>query len=110
MLLDHRPRQKPVMAPFFGRPARCDRSAGVLLRRVRVPLLFYAGYSVPGTDPLDNWRLELRLPRVIMPEALKGLSPEEIAGVINHELEGLILHRPDEVFWLHDRFKGTPTP
>ena len=110
MLLDHRPRQKPVTAPFFGRPAACDRSAGVLLRRVKAPLVFYGGYSVPGTDPLDNWRLELRISRVIMPEELTGLSPEEIAGVINRELEGLILYRPDEVFWLHDRFKGAPAP
>lgn len=110
MLLDHRPRLKPVTAPFFGRPAACDRSAGVLIRRVKAPLVFYGCYSVPGTDPLDNWRLELRISRVIYPEELSGLSPEEIATVINRELEGLILYRPDEVFWLHDRFKGSPAP
>ena len=110
MLLDHRPRQKPVTAPFFGRPAACDRSAGVLIRRVKVPLIFYACYSVPGTDPLDNWRFELRITRVVQPEELSGLSPEEIATVVNRELEGLILHRPDEVFWLHDRFKGASAP
>lgn len=110
MLLDHRPRQKPVYAPFFGRPAACDRSAGVLLRRVKVPLVFYGCYSVPGTDPLKSWRFDLRFPRVIQPEELAGLGPEEIAAAVNRELEGLILHQPDEVFWLHDRFKGAPAP
>jgi lauroyl/myristoyl acyltransferase len=110
MLMDHRPRQKPVYAPFFGRPAACDRSTGVLLRRVKVPLVFYGCYSLAGTDPLKNWRFELRFPRVIQPDELRGLGPEEIAARVNSELERLILHRPDEVFWLHDRFKGAPAP
>ena len=108
MLLDHRPRQKPVIAPFFGRPAACDRSAGVLLRRVKAPLVFYGCYSVPGTDPLRDWRFDLRFPSVIQPEELEGLRPAEIAARINVESERLILHRPDEMFWLHDRFKEAP--
>lgn len=108
MLLDHRPRQKPVYAPFFGRPAGCDRSAGVLLRRVKAPLVFYGCYSAPGAVALKDWRFELRFPRVIFPDELKGLSAEEITTRINVELEGLILHRPDESFWLHDRFRDAP--
>lgn len=108
MLMDHRPRQKPVYAPFFGRPAGCDRSAGVLLRRVKAPLVFYGCYAAPGADPLRDWRFELRFPAVIQPEELKGLGPEEVAARVNQELEGLILHRPREVFWLHDRFKEAP--
>jgi len=108
MLLDHRPRQKPVYAPFFGRLAACDRSAGVLLRRVKAPLVFYACYSQEGTDALDSWRFQLRFPAVIEPAELAGLSPESIAARINSELERLILHRPSEAFWLHDRFRGAP--
>ena len=110
MLLDHRPRQKPVWAPFFGRMAACDRSAGVLLRRVKAPLVFYGCYSEPGEDVLDRWRFQLRFPRVLHPEELSGLGPEAVAARVNAELEQLILHRPDEVFWLHDRFKGAPPP
>jgi lauroyl/myristoyl acyltransferase len=108
MLLDHRPRQKPVYAPFFGRIAPCDRSAGVLLRRVKAPLVFYACYSAEGTEALDSWRFQLRFPAVIEPEELVGLGPESIAARVNSELERLILHRPDEAFWLHDRFRGAP--
>lgn len=110
MLLDHRPRQKPVWAPFFGRPAACDRSAGVLIRRVGAPLVFYGCYGLPGDDPLRSWRFELRFPRVIWPDELVGLGPEEVAARVNAELEGLVLHRPEQVFWLHDRFKGAPEP
>lgn len=108
MLLDHRPRQKPILAPFFGRPAGCDRSAGVMIRRVGAPLVFYGCYGLPGVDPLKEWRFELRFPRVIFPEDLAGLNPVEIATRVNRELEGLLLHRPEQVFWLHDRFKGAP--
>ncbi len=108
MLLDHRPRQKAIYAPFFGRLAACDRSAGVLLRRVKAPLVFYACYSQPGTDALDAWRFQMRFPVVIEPEELSALDPESIATRINSELERLILHRPDEAFWLHDRFRGAP--
>ena len=108
MLLDHRPRQKPVWAHFFGRPAGCDRSAGVLLRRVKAPLVFYGCYGAEGAHPLRDWRFELRFPSVIYPEELRGLGPEEIAERVNRELEALILHRPKEVFWLHDRFKNAP--
>ncbi|MEM9382852.1 MAG: lysophospholipid acyltransferase family protein [Planctomycetota bacterium] len=108
ILLDHRPRQKPVIAPFFGRPAACDRSAGVLIRRVRAPLVFYGCYGAPGTDPVRDWRFEMRVPAVIQPEELAGVSPEEIVARVNAELERLILHRPSEVFWLHDRFRDAP--
>ncbi|MEL6907574.1 MAG: hypothetical protein AAFP22_19355, partial [Planctomycetota bacterium] len=86
--------------------AGCDRSAGVLIRRVGAPLVFYGCYSSPGGDPLSDWRFELRFPRVIRPEELAGKDPVAIATLVNRELEGLILHRPDEVFWLHDRYRG----
>ncbi len=50
----------------------------------------------------------MRFPVVIEPEELSALDPESIATRINSELERLILHRPDEAFWLHDRFRGAP--
>ena len=82
--------------------------AGVLLRRVKAPIVFYGCYSAPGSDPFRDWRFELRLPAVIQPEELAGLDASEVAGRINLELEKLILHRPEEMFWLHDRFRGAP--
>lgn len=103
MLLDQRARKRPVMAPFFGRVARCDRSAGVLLKRVRAPLLFVACYRT-GT-PL-SWRLEI--PRVIWPEECASFSVEGLVGVVNRELERMILRAPEQYFWLHERYRGAP--
>ena len=104
MLLDHRSRKKPVWAPFFGRPAACDRSAGVLLRRLGAPILFAACYDQRGAD--QPFRLELGT--VLRPEDLGGGGPEGIASRVNHELEQLILAEPSQYFWLHDRFKDAP--
>jgi KDO2-lipid IV(A) lauroyltransferase len=103
LLLDHRPRQKPVYARYFGRPAACDRSAGVLLRRVEAPIVFYGCY---GTD--DPWRFDLRCTRLVRPEELAGLEPEAIATLVNGELEALALYLPDQYFWLHDRYRKAP--
>jgi len=104
MLLDHRAVQKPVLAPFFGRLARCERSSGVLLRRARVPAIVFACYR---TERLFYYRIVA--PRVLWPEDLEGRSPEEVAALVNVELEGLIRAAPEQYYWLHDRFYKTPT-
>ena len=102
MLLDQRPRQKPIYADFFGRPAACDRSVGVLLRRVGAPLAFVGCYDA---GPL---RFRLRFSRIIQPQELAGKAPEAVVERVNRELEGLILEAPDQYFWLHDRYRGAP--
>ena len=100
MLLDQRARKRPVFAPFFGRMARCDRSAGVLLRRLRAPI-------VVGACWIDGpWRWHARAHDLIEPADIAGLSPEEIATKINGCYERLILARPEQYFWLHDRYRG----
>jgi KDO2-lipid IV(A) lauroyltransferase len=108
LLLDHRPRQKPVYAPYFGRLAACDRSAGVLLRRVDAPIVFYGCYGLAEVDASAHWRFELRFTRLVRPEELHGLEPEAISALVNAELEALVRHRPDQYFWLHDRYRGAP--
>lgn len=102
MLLDQRARKKPVLAPLFGRPARSDRSAGVLLRRLKCPVVFMATYR---TGDL-RWRFVCE--RVLWPEEMAGASPDAIAGVINAELEKAIMVAPEQYFWLHDRYRDTP--
>lgn len=105
MLLDQRARVKPVLAPFFGRPARCDRSASVLLRRLRVPLVFAACYRT--ARPL-HWRFVAT--RVVEPAEVAGAGPEEVAALVNRELEKLILAAPEQYFWLHERWRGAEEP
>lgn len=103
MLLDQRARHKPLVAPFLGRLALCERAAPALVRRSGAPLVFAACYREP-----DRARYRLVLPKVIWAEELAGLAPTEVMARINRELERLILARPEQYFWLHDRYRGAP--
>jgi len=101
LLLDQRARKRPVLAPFFGRPARCDRSAAVLLKRLRAPVVFGACYR--SATP---WRWRLEMPVVLWPKDFEGASVEAVTARVNQELEKLILAAPEQYFWLHDRYRG----
>jgi KDO2-lipid IV(A) lauroyltransferase len=103
LLLDQRARVKPVLAPFFGRPARCDRSAGILIRRLGVPLVI--GVCYRADRPLT---FDFRAEVVISPAELSGMSPVDVATRVNREFERMILERPEQYFWLHDRYRDTP--
>lgn len=102
MLLDQRARKKPVLADFFGRLARSDRSAGVLVKRLGCPVVFMAAYRTADL----RWRFVAE--RVLQPEAFRGRNQEQIARLINAELERQILVDPEQYFWLHDRYRDTP--
>jgi len=103
MLLDHRGKGRSVVAPFFGRPALCERAAGVLLRRLRAPVLVGACYL---TERPLHYRLVVT--EVIRPEELQDASLEEAAARVNRAQEALILARPEQYFWLHDRYRKAP--
>ena len=103
MLLDQRARKRPVLAPFFGRLARCDRSAGVLMKRLERPVCLGACYL---TERPLYYRV--RFFDVLWPEELRQAKPEQIAERLNRGFERMILAAPDQYFWLHDRFKDTP--
>lgn len=101
LILDQRARKRPVMAPFFGRPARCDRSAAVLMKRLRAPIVFGACYRTE-----TPWRWRFDFPTVLWPKDFDGQSVEAITARVNRELERLILAAPEQYFWLHDRYRG----
>ncbi len=104
MLVDQRARGRTVVAPFFGRAAHCERSVSVLLRRTRVPLMVAACFESERA-----FHYEVRVPRVFWPRELEALSPEETMAAINGELERMIVARPEQYFWLHDRYRRAPT-
>jgi KDO2-lipid IV(A) lauroyltransferase len=101
LFLDQRANKKFVMAPFFGRRAKCERTASVFLRRMHAPVVFYACYL---TD--RPFHYELCFTRVLRPDELEGKDPVEIMTIVNQELEKLILAHPEQYFWLHDRFRN----
>ncbi|MBK7875920.1 MAG: hypothetical protein IPJ77_09230 [Planctomycetes bacterium] len=101
MLLDQRARSRPVIADFFGRPARCDRGAGVLLKRLHAPIVFAACLRAEG-----RFRWRFVADKVVWPDEAKALSVEELVLVVNRELERMIRATPEQYFWLHDRYRG----
>ena len=98
LMLDQRPRRGGVEGLFFGRPALADRSAGVLLKRLRAPLV------IAGAWRVGERRWKLVVDTVIEPGEYAGRDPLEVVARVNRELERLILREPDQVFWLHDRY------
>jgi KDO2-lipid IV(A) lauroyltransferase len=103
LLLDHRPNGKHVMAPFFNRPALCERSAATLIKRMKAPLVFGSTYLTERP-----WHYRTVMNRIIEPEELAGLDPVGIQTRVNAEMERLILMAPDQYFWLHDRYRYAP--
>ena len=103
LLIDQRARQRGVLVPFFGRLALCDRSAGVLLKRLKAPITVGAVYL---TDKPFHVRVDAQT--VFQPEDFALHSVEEIISRINGKIEALILKEPDQYFWLHDRYRGAP--
>ncbi len=105
LMLDQRARGKTVLAPFFGRLAHCERSIAVLVRRLRRPVLFAAGYRT--AEPF-RYRAVFEAPLSV--EELSAMNPEEIAGALNREMERLIRRAPEQYFWLHERYRKAPEP
>jgi KDO2-lipid IV(A) lauroyltransferase len=103
LMLDQRAHGKTVLAPFFGRLARCERSVAVLLRRLRVPV--FSGACYRTSEP---FRYRVVFPRLFEPSEFEHASPEEIATLVNQELERLILAHPEQYFWLHERYRKAP--
>lgn len=103
LMVDQRARHKPLLAPFFGRPAHCERAVAVFARRLGVPVAFGAVYRTGR-----RLRFRAEFARVLWPEDLARRSLEEIALLINLELERMILAAPEQYFWIHDRYRGVP--
>lgn len=100
MLLDQRGRHRPVLAPFFGREAACERAPSVVARRSRCPIVFAS--AVYTERPLA-WRLELG--PVLWPDETRRMDAVELATRINAELERRIRAHPEQQLWVHDRYR-----
>lgn len=105
LVLDQRARGRALLAPFLGRPARCDRSAGVLMKRFRVPAVICA--CTQAEQPL-KYRIDFY--DVVWPEEIQRADLVSITTRINRAFERMILDHPDQYLWLHDRYKATPLP
>ena len=103
LVIDQRTSGRALLAPFFGRMARCDRSSGVLLKRQKVPIVMLV---CTLTERPLHYRLELT--EVMWPEDWQRAEVEEIVTHLNGLFEREIRRYPEQYVWIHDRYRDTP--
>ncbi|HLU38773.1 MAG TPA: lysophospholipid acyltransferase family protein [Planctomycetota bacterium] len=105
MVVDQNQRLRPVIAPFFGHPARCERSTAAIALRGRYPVVVGAVVRVGG-----GMRFRAVLEDTVT-FAPTGDSERDLVAAttrLNELLENLIRRAPEQYLWLHDRFRGAP--
>lgn len=103
MVIDQNQRLRPVIAPFFGAPARCERSAAKLALRRGCPVLVGAVVRVGR-----GLRFRAQISPV-MKFSRTGDRDRDLLDAttrLNQEMEKLILAAPDQYLWIHDRYRG----
>lgn len=103
MVIDQNQRLRPVVAPFFGAPARCERSAAKLALRRGCPVVVGAvvrvGYGL-------RFRALLSEPLTFVRTGDRDHDLVVATTRLNAEMEKLILQVPDQYLWIHDRYRG----
>lgn len=93
---------RPVMAPFFGRPAPTTGSPARLAGRSGARVLPVAGYR----EPDGHYRVRIEAPLAGFP------SGDAIADAtrLNEAIERHARLAPEQYYWIHRRFKADPSP
>lgn len=103
--VDQHQRLRGVVAPFFGRPASCERAAASLALRRGYPI-------VVGVALREGRGFRFRLvgARVPMPSRSGDRTADLVAAVtaINACIEAFVRDHPEQYLWLHDRFRIRP--
>jgi len=106
MVVDQNQRLRPVIAPFFGALARCERSAAKLALRRRCPVVVAAVVRV-GSGM--QFRALMAEPIVLRRTGDAQHDLVTATTQINRLLEGLIMQAPEQYLWIHDRYRGAPS-
>lgn len=105
MVVDQNQRLRPVIAPFFGAPARCERSAAKLALRHGCPVVV-AGVVRVGSGM--RFRVVVTEPLILKRTGDPQRDLVAATTQINHRLEEMIRQAPDQYLWIHDRYRGAP--
>lgn len=105
MLADQYAGSKGCWVEFFGRPASTHKAIALLALEYEAPIL--VGFTRRLDRPLH---CELVVGAVLDPrtssEATGGVKP--LTQWFTHQLEQLIRRVPEQYWWVHRRWKGTP--
>jgi KDO2-lipid IV(A) lauroyltransferase len=103
MLVDQR-LSEGIFVPFFGRPALTNPLPARFARWFECPV-----HGARAIRKLDG-RLHIELtPPIDLPRDRHGrVDVKEATVLMTRIVEGWVREHPDQYFWPHDRWKGTP--
>jgi Kdo2-lipid IVA lauroyltransferase/acyltransferase len=101
-VVDQHQRLRGVTAPFFGRPASCERAAATLALRMRLPLVV-GGAVRTGR----GFRFRMVSEPAFVPPSTGDREADLRAAVaqVNERLERMIKAWPEQYLWIHDRYR-----
>jgi Kdo2-lipid IVA lauroyltransferase/acyltransferase len=92
----HRPGEPYI--PFFGRPARTNTTLARLVLKWGTPVV--PAFIVRQDNNIDH--VATLLPALAIPD---GIGINELSELFNRQLEEIIKRKPEQYFWLHNRWK-----
>ena len=90
-----------VFVPFFGYPAATLTAANRIARITQAKVVFMRHYRFED----GSYEVEIFLPD----QAFPTNSDEADAALINRHIEASIRKAPEQYWWVHRRFKSTPS-
>lgn len=105
LLADQHAGPKGCWVDFFGRPASCHKAVALFTLVSGAPLLVAYGRRVGGPLQFELGVAGIADPR-IPSEDQSGVKP--LTQWYNRVLEEIILASPEQYWWVHRRWKGTP--
>lgn len=101
-VVDQHQRLRGIVAPFFGRPASCERAVATLALRNGYPIV------VGGAVRVGNgfrFRMVSAPPFVPAVTGDRAADLREVVVEINRRLEQQIRDHADQYLWIHDRYR-----
>jgi KDO2-lipid IV(A) lauroyltransferase len=105
LLGDQHGGKKGCWVEFLGRPASCHKAIALFPLLHGAPLLVCYARRTTGPMQFEIGMRDAADPRT-WDEALEGVKP--LTQWYNRALGELILENPDQYWWLHRRWKGSP--
>lgn len=103
-VVDQHQRMRGVIAPFFGRPASCERSAASLALRHGYPMVVGGAVRVGS-----GFRFKMVSAAPFVPQQTGDRQADLRATVmqVNQRLETQIRAHAEQYLWIHDRYRAS---
>lgn len=104
---DQNQRKRGIFVHWFGRKAATDRSPAFLALQFEAPVVVGTLLRV---GKFSNFRFELKASRVTFPPKTGDREADLLAYTesIHRVMEELIRQRPEQYFWVHNRYRTRP--